>query len=221
MIRTWTMALGPALALSLASCGGGVESETADANSVSNQMPEGQQAPADPEDEVELADDGTMVREGPGDDNATYTSLADCERVQSYDEGGGYEDKCEAPGDWSVTYTQSDLRENIVLVDGEGEEYAIDASTLIANGAFNELGDTVEWRSAEAGGEPRALIFRMNVARPDPMEADRSVLGIVRLDGPVCLVGTVPPGPGQNVAARKLADRRNFPDCLGNAEQGS
>ena len=170
------------------------------------------------EGEVTFDENGAMVRD-PAPSNSEYTDLGDCTTVRLYEEGGGFEESCEGPGDWKLTYTQSDLRENLVLIDAEGTEHELGLSEQVANGAFNNLGRTVEWRSAEGSSDPRAMIVRMNVAQPDPMSADRSVLGVVRLDGPVCLIGTVPPGPGQNVAARKLADREKLSDCLDGSER--
>ena len=209
-------------ALALAACGGeSVESETAEseAEATATATAGGDTETAPEGDaEVQLDEEGAMVRD-PAPSNSEYTDLGDCTTVELYEEGGGFEERCEGPGEWQLTYTQSDLRENLVLIDEDGTEHQLGLSEQIANGAFNNLGRTIEWRSAEGTSEARAMIVRMNVAQPDPMSADRSMLGVVRLDGPVCLIGIVPPGPGQNVAARKLADRENLPACLGHRER--
>ena len=170
--------------------------------------------------EVTLDDDGTMVRDA-APRGSTYTSLGDCKRVENYEEGGGFRDSCEGADGWMVDYTQSDLRENVVLIDEAAVEHSLDLPGLVADGAFNALGKTLEWRDGPAAQGARALILRVNVARPDPMAPDKSLLAVARLDGPVCLVAIVPPGPGQNVAARALADRENLPACLGKAEQAN
>ncbi|MEN3972856.1 hypothetical protein WJS89_09270 [Sphingomicrobium sp. XHP0235] len=207
-------------ALLLAACGSGdVESETVESDTDAT-APAGSDAETVPEGdaEVRLDENGAMVRD-PAPSNSEYSDLGDCTTVRLYEEGGGFEESCEGPSGWKLTYTQSDLRENLVLIDAEGTEHELALSEQIAKGAFNDLGRTVEWRSAEGSSDPRAMIVRMNVAQPDPMSADRSVLGVVRLDGPVCLIGTVPPGPGQNVAARKLADREQLSDCLDGSER--
>ena len=214
--------LGLAAGLSLSACGGEVEPDTAESRAEDAEAaaasPEAAATADEDDDGVALDEEGRMIRDAPPQ-NSRYTDLGDCETVREYEEGGGFEARCEGAGEWTLTYTQSDLRENLVLVDGEGEETSLDLSASLANGAFNDLGRTLEWRMGEDGTAARALIFRLNVARPDPMAADDSKLGVVRLDGPVCLIGSVPPGPGQNVAARKLADRDPLPDCLGRPER--
>lgn len=206
-----------------AACGGDVEPETAETEAAAREEAATDGVVAvDPraDRDVEVDEEGAMVRAS-APENSVYTNLADCTLVRNFEEGGGFERSCEGPEGWQLTYTQSDLRENLTLIGEDGSEHELGLSETIARGAFNEIGDTIEWRSSDETSDVRAMIVRMNVARPDPMEADRSVLAVVRLDGPVCLIGTVPPGPGQNVAARSLVDRENLPDCIGERERGA
>lgn len=86
-------------------------------------------------------------------------------------------------------------------------------SALVANGAFNALGKTIEWRGDDAS-RPDALVVRMNVANgSEPGRPDISRIAVVRLTGTPCVIAVVQPGPQQNEKARAIADAGNQ-ECL-------
>lgn len=99
-----------------------------------------------------------------------------------------------------------------------GERHRLD-TTAIDRGAFSSFGRTAEWRgqdvSREVGGhfEPDAMIVRYDYAENPHPAPETSVLLVVRLGRDPCILEAVPPGPGQNDSARRIADSGR--DCPG------
>lgn len=186
-------------ALALGACRSDVEPETAET----------------PENETMAVPDTQPASEATPEDGSTYTKIDKCEIVEQSDEEMPYiKRRCDGHAGYDLLISTSDLRDSVTLVTPEGEEQDLDFNRQIANGAFNNLGKTVEWRG-ENSEKPRVLIARMNVSNAeDPMAADTSFLAVVKLADPACIIARVPPGPGQNVAARRLADRDSLPECL-------
>ncbi|WP_265571605.1 hypothetical protein [Sphingomicrobium nitratireducens] len=189
------MLLPPALLL--AACGGEVEPETVETMNET------------------AAEEGPVEVETTVDGTSSYTTLAECE-VLSDDrhEGGTLERQCEGPAGYAMRVLESDLDVDVSIVPPEGDPVALDLPTINSNG-MSFLGGTVEWRGVD-GQPPRALIMRHIVENgaQDPMGPETSWLMVAAIGDPTCLVARVPPGPGQNVAARRFADRDSFPDCL-------
>ena len=150
----------------------------------------------------------------PPADAGQYTSLdrSRCRLIeQNAEEGGYFRHECAGVGGYKLETSESDLRNDIVVIGPDGRRSRLQLSTLVAAGAFNELGKTAEWRG---GRDPRALIVRLNVANPaQPMRPDTSKLVVARLEAPSCVVAVVPPGPGQNATARDIADGP-LPGCM-------
>lgn len=145
-----------------------------------------------------------------------YTSLADCALIRSApEEAGFFEHECPGEGGYRLRKTESDLRENIViLAPGGGGEHSLGLPAL-ANGAFSSVGDTVEWRGETDGDSfaPRSLIVRQSVMEdPDPAVPEVSYLVVAKLGAEPCVVARIAPGPDQNGKARTAAD--NGGSCL-------
>jgi hypothetical protein len=153
-----------------------------------------------------VADDGGRSR---------YTRLSDCRLLRSVPEEAGFtEHECRGEGDYRLRLTESDLRQNVVVVPPDGEERSL-ALPALANGAFSSVGDTIEWRGDAAGDSftPDALIMRHSVMEnPDPNVPETAYLVVARLGSSPCVVARIVPGPRQNRLAREAADRGG--NCL-------
>jgi hypothetical protein len=143
-----------------------------------------------------------------------YTSLdpAKCRLLELNEEEGGYSRHlCPGVGGYKLETSESDLRQDIVVIAPRGRPSALQLSTLVANGAFNSLGNTAEWRGSQK--RPAALIVRLSVSSGEhPERPPTSNLVVVRLAPRPCVTAIVPPGAGQNERARRLADERS--KCL-------
>ena len=150
------------------------------------------------------------------EDAGRYTSIEPtaCRLLEQNIEEGGYSrHACDGHAGYRLETTESDLRQDIVVIAPDGRRSDLQLSSIVAKGAFNGLGKTAEWRGAEA--RPAALIVRLNVAPgPEPTRPDVSNLVVARLAPPACVVAVLPPGPNQNAAARGIADGR-LPGCIG------
>lgn len=149
------------------------------------------------------------------DRTSRYTSLKDCKVV---DDGGGEDwsvSRCDGLGGHVLQVNYFDARDSLSLLR-DGKVAAELELWMRGGGGFNSIGDTVEWRGAMQGDRfvPRALIVRNHVFR-DPEHPDRSsgVLEVIDL-AQGCLIGSLEPQPGQNEAARAIADGPKRP-CLG------
>ena len=163
-----------------------------------------------PAEEAAPAPDSATVpaSEAPGEP-PRYTRLTGCTLTRSApEEAGFFERECGGEGGYRLRRTESDLRENLIVLSPDGGEHSLELPAL-ANGAFSSLGERVEWRGTTGpdGFAPEALIVRHSVMEdPDPAVPEVSYLVVARLAPPVCVVARVPPGPGQNARARELAD---------------
>lgn len=145
-----------------------------------------------------------------------YTSI-DPQRCklleENVDEGGWWLRKCEGLAGYRLEISESDLRQDIVVIAANGRRSELGLSGIVANGAFNSLGKSAEWRGADPAS-PEALIVRLDV-NTDPVEGRTHVSNLVvaRLEPVPCVVAIVPPGIGQNERARAIADG-TLPPCL-------
>lgn len=142
----------------------------------------------------------------------TKVTEANCPMVEQVEETGDFTRRCGGVGGWSLLWSSSDLRDDLTARRGKVSS-DLELPTLVANGAFDALGETVEWRGP-VGGEPDLIVARVHVSGPDGT-SDSGRLAIARLGERPCLVAIVPPGPGQSDRARAIADRP-LPQCLGN-----
>ena len=165
---------------------------------------------------VAKANDRVAAPEPGRADAGRYTSIdpASCRLIEQNIEEGGYSrHACNGLDGYKLEISESDLRQDVVVIAPGGRRAELELSSIVAKGAFNSLGKTAEWRGAAA--RPTALIVRLNVARgPEPTQPDISNLVVARLAPPVCIVAVVPPGPDQNAAARRIADEAPSP-CVG------
>lgn len=193
--------------LLLAACSGGSEDQPAPAGTDgASAAASGDAAPAASE-SAETASAALRT--------SRYTTLKDCKVV---DDGGGEDwsvSRCEGLGDYALQVNYFDARDSLSLIRG-GKVTAELKLWLRGGGGFNSIGDTVEWRGSGDGGRfvPTALIVRNHVFR-DPEQPDRStgVLEVIDL-ARGCLIASLAPKPGQNEAARAIADGPEKP-CLG------
>jgi len=137
----------------------------------------------------------------------TTLDMASCDLVEENREEGSYWRRaCSAPPGWRVEWTESDLRQGLVVTSSAGNQTNLRLSELVARGAFNSLGKTIEWRGKFAS-DPDALVVRMNVANGrNGQGSDVSKLAVVRLTPKPCLIAVIDPAANQNVEARVIAD---------------
>ena len=133
-----------------------------------------------------------------------YGEVSGCETIETFEESGGYVQRCSGYQGTPVYVSLGDLRYDVdVGVRNDDFETPV---------GFNDLGGTVEWRLRD--GRPFALIVRYRVEGPGGTAAERrsglAVIKVGREGAPGCLVGYVPAraAPDQNTAARRLADRQ-------------
>jgi hypothetical protein len=127
-------------------------------------------------------------------------------------EGGYWRRRCDGAAGYALETSESDLRQDIVVIAPDGRRSELNLSSVVANGAFNSLGSVAEWRGLTPG-KPRALIVRLRVPGDAAVgRSGRSDLVIARLAAPACVVALVPRGPGQNEKARAIADGK-LPAC--------
>jgi hypothetical protein len=147
---------------------------------------------------------------------SVFTPIADakCRTMESNIEEGGYvRQRCQGPSGYGFEIVESDLRQSMVIIPPGGTKpFDLPLSAVVANGAFNHLGQTLEWRGP-SGKELETLTVRVNVSRADTAQPEISNLAIIRLSAPACIVAIVPPGVGQSGKARAIADAR-LPPCL-------
>lgn len=125
---------------------------------------------------------------------------------ENREEGGWWKRSCGGVAGYRLEWTESDLRQGLTILAPDGSRGDPRLSDVVAKGAFNSLGQTIEWRGPK-DANPDALIVRMNVAHgAEPQRPDISNLAVVRLGAPACVIAAAPPGPRQNERARQLAD---------------
>lgn len=143
------------------------------------------------------------------DGRSRYTQLSACTLLRATPEEAGFSEReCRGEGGYRLRVTESDLRQNVVVLAPGGERHTLGLPAL-SGGAFGSVGATFEWRGESAGGSfsPRALILRHSVMEdPDPRVPEASYLVVARLASPACIVARIRPGPDQNRLAREAAD---------------
>ena len=145
----------------------------------------------------------------PARHESVYTELSEarCRILEDNKEEGPYWlRRCPGHAGWQLDWSDSDLRQGLTLISPQGRETELNLSDLVAKGAFNSIGTTVEWRGEDLA-MPEALIVRMSVANGvEPRLPDIRRLAVVRLTRTPCLVAVIEPGVGQNDRAREIAD---------------
>lgn len=150
------------------------------------------------------------------DPRSRYSSLRaqDCTLEFEDKESQALRYRCPGVGGFGLAMHDSDARMSLDLIPTQGARQPLDFWQL-AGGAFSSLGETAEWRLDEAG-KPVALIVRFN-AYEHPEQPDRSTsyLVVARIEtARSCVTGMIPPGPGQNLQARRAADEAAGQPCL-------
>lgn len=143
-----------------------------------------------------------------------YTSLKECTVIKARPDEDWSTSRCKGEGDYDLIVNYADARDALDVVK-EGRKIVELKLYLRGGGGFNALGDTVEWRGTMAGDrfDPSILIVRNKVHRsPDQPTRTADLLEVVDLKRG-CSVASIEPQPGQNEAARALADGGGAP-CL-------
>lgn len=135
---------------------------------------------------------------------------ANCKIKETIEETGDWVRTCPGVPGFTLEWSSSDLRDDLDLIAG-GTSHSLNLTTLVGKGAFNSLGETLEWRGP-ARQAPDVFVTRVFVSDPDG-KADSGRLAIARLGPAPCLVAIVPPGAGQSDRARTIADGK-LPACL-------
>ena len=147
---------------------------------------------------------------------SSFTKLTEavCRLVEeNKDEGPYWRRNCPGHAGWRMEWSESDLRQDLTMIAPGGGTSELGLSSVVANGAFNSIGETIEWRGRDAR-TPVVMVLRMNVAAgPDGDRPDISRLVVVRLTGTPCAVAMIEPGPQQSQRARDIADGQ-LPACL-------
>lgn len=153
---------------------------------------------------------------GVADRRSQFTSIDPdkCKLLEENVEEGGWSRRlCDGLARYKLELTDSDLRQDIIVIPPNGQRKELGLTEIVANGAFNALGKTAEWRGANLA-DPDTLIVRLGVAAdPEGKKPDVSNLVVVRLKPAACIVAVVPPGAGQNEKAQAVADGE-LPECL-------
>lgn len=139
-----------------------------------------------------------------------FTSLENCRiEREEHEEMPFVETRCEGLGGYDLKVTESDARNNLIVVAPGGAETSLELSR-IGGGGFSGVGKTAEWRGTVEGErfEPDAFVVRFEVAEEPYPAPETSYLLAVRLAPTPCVVGKIAPGPRQNERARVLADGR-------------
>ena len=139
---------------------------------------------------------------------------ATCQLLEeNVEEGGWSHRRCNALAGYTLELTDSDLRQDIIVIDPAQKRTELGLTEIVANGAFNALGKTAEWRGRDAA-KPETLIVRLGVApAADGTQPDVSNLVVVKLQPTPCIVAIVAPGSGHNEKARSIADGQ-APACV-------
>ena len=143
---------------------------------------------------------------------SSFTHLDDksCGKENTIEETGDWHRRCKGPAGYQLDWSSGDLRENLALIHA-GKETNLDIPTKVANGAFDALGKTLEWRGPK-GGVPDVLVARVHVANAQG-KSDSGRLTVIRLGKQPCIVAVVAPQAGQSDKARAIADGK-LPNCL-------
>lgn len=143
---------------------------------------------------------------------SAYTPLERCRLLRAVPDEADYRlSRCPGVGGWAVEVSESDGRAAVRPVRG-ATRLRLNLPALIGSAGFSRLGPRAEWRLVRRN-RPHALIVRYDVAR-DFAAPGRWTSYLVAIDlRRGCALAAVPPGPGQNARARRVADARGR--CLG------
>ena len=135
-----------------------------------------------------------------------YARIDDCRVTRLYTQDVGYrETRCPAVGGFALQPSESDGRDELVVLSANGRKQALNLTGTAGSG-FGTLGDTAEWRLR--GARPHAVIVRFSLSEdPDRAELRTSYLVVASVSrSRSCVIGKVAPGPDQNARARRIAD---------------
>jgi hypothetical protein len=159
--------------------------------------------------------DGAAAATAPATETATstaaaapasrYTSLKQCKVTRSAPAEDWSESRCDGVGGWALQLDYGDLRETVQLLRAGRPPLDLNLGAL-TGGAFNSVGDAIEWRAPGVGQPPAALILRNSVSE-DVNQPERLTAYLVVADlAQGCVVANVRPSADQNAAARAVAD---------------
>ncbi|MEO7603209.1 MAG: hypothetical protein ABIS39_08145 [Sphingomicrobium sp.] len=141
-----------------------------------------------------------------------FTQLDDtaCGAERIIEETGDWDRDCKGANGYALEWGSGDLREELTIIHGKARTN-LEIPTIVAGGAFDALGRTVEWRGP-SGSAPDVLVVRVHVADAEGKN-DSGRLVLARLGNSPCIVAVVAPAADQSDRARSIADGK-LPSCL-------
>lgn len=176
-------------------------------------------SPAPEQDDVEVqsaapADEATLGRNEAAAPlrSSRFTKLDDasCAKPRIVEETGDWVRRCDGLAPYRLDWSSGDLREDLAVTEGAASA-DLKIPTLVANGAFDSVTPTIEWRGP-TGGRPDVLVVRVKVANAEGKD-DSGSLVVASLGAKPCIVAIVRPSGGQSARARRIADSP-LPQCL-------
>lgn len=147
--------------------------------------------------------------------SSRYTSFKDCKLIEEGPDGEDWSvSQCPGLAGINLQINYSDAREDLALLRPGRKAAELGLIGLGLHG-FNTLAEKAEWRGhdGKAGFAPSRLIVRNLLSeRGDQAESQTSLLVVIDLEQ-ACVIALVRPEPGQNEAARAIADGPKQP-CL-------
>lgn len=141
----------------------------------------------------------------------TSTRTGACRTIASDETGAGsYEGECPGVGGYKIRLIEGDIRQTINIITPAKKKFELNFWNFYSS--FSSIGEKVEWRTKK--NVPIALIARYNVSDPEESQKSTSYLVVSKI-GPTqsCVIDFIPPGPQQNVEARKVADEAQTKPC--------
>ena len=141
----------------------------------------------------------------------TSTRTGACRAITSDTSGtGSYEGECPGVSGYKIRLIEGDIRQTIDIITPAKKKFALNFWNFF--NSFSSIGDKVEWRTRK--NIAIALIARFNVSDPEESQKTTSYLIVSKIGkAESCVIDIIPPGPQQNVDARKLADEAPSKPC--------
>ncbi len=149
---------------------------------------------------------GALAEEG----RSAYTTLdlSACDALERAEIGAVFQ--CEGHEGWPLFVSTGDLRYDVDVGRRNDAFFTINA--------FNELGETVEWRYGPGDRGLRAIIVRYYYfdERPEPYASDLAVIAAPTERRGSCYLAMIPAdaSPSQNEVARRVADLADVLQCI-------
>ncbi|MEO7655112.1 MAG: hypothetical protein ABIS23_05450, partial [Sphingomicrobium sp.] len=130
------------------------------------------------------------IKSASGERASHFTQLDDnaCGAERIIEETGDWDRDCKGAGGFALEWGSGDLREDLTIIHGKART-DLQIPGVVAGGAFDALGKTIEWRGP-IGGAPDVLVVRVHVADAEGKN-DSGRLAVARLGAAPCIVAIV------------------------------